>query len=184
MLNIKVGKILQCQRHENADKLYVSQIQIDEKSEEDDDKITAKTVQVCSGLVNFIPIEQMSGRMVAVLTNLKISKQRGVNSEGMLLTAVRDLSDEPQKNDIKVELVKPPTYSKVGQRLYFHPFVSDEYPSKLKSKTWENIQKRLRTTAEGEAVYVTDEGEECFLKTSDETSECARVDSLTNALIR
>ena len=62
-MNIKVGKIIQCQRHENADKLYVSQIQIEENPTEENENIDAKMVQVCSGLVEFIPIEQMKNRM-------------------------------------------------------------------------------------------------------------------------
>lgn len=37
--------------------------------------------QVVSGLVKYIPIEQMQGRMVVVLANLKPNKLRGVESQ-------------------------------------------------------------------------------------------------------
>lgn len=182
-MNIKVGKIIQCQRHENADKLYVSQIQIDENPMEDNENIEAKIVQVCSGLVDFIPIEQMKDRKVAVLANLKASKQRGVKSEAMLLAAEKGFGSDAELSDGKVELINPPRNARVGQKLYFAHFVSDEFPSKLKSKAWQEIQKHLKTTATGEAAYVTDEGEECLLKTID-ASESAFADTLTDAIIR
>ena len=178
-MNIKVGKIIQCQRHENADKLYVSQIQIEENPTEENENIDAKMVQVCSGLVDFIPIEQMKNRRVAVLANLKASKQRGVKSEAMLLAAEKSLL-----SDVKVELINPPKNAKIGQKLYFDQFISDEFPSKLKSKTWLEIQKHLKTTDNGKAAYVTDEGEECLLKTVDPGSESAFADTLTSAIIR
>lgn len=183
-MNIKVGKILQCQRHKNADKLYVSQIQIEENPIEDNENIEAKIVQVCSGLVDFIPIEQMKDRKVAVLANLKASKQRGVKSEAMLLAVEKSFGSDAELSDAKVELINPPRNAKVGQKLYFDHFVSDEFPSKLKSKAWQEIQKHLKTTVTGEAAYVTDEGKACLLKTIDHASESAYADTLTDGIIR
>lgn len=182
-MNLKVGKILQCQRHENADKLYVSQIQIEDNLGEESNNTATSTIQVCSGLVNFIPIEQMVGRKVVVLANIKASKQRGVKSEAMLLAAEKSVGSDSE-GDVQVELINPPAHAGIGHKLYFHPYVSDEYPSKLKSKAWEDIQKHLRTTATGEAAYVRDGGEECLLKTKDGNSESANAASLTDAIIR
>jgi tRNA-binding EMAP/Myf-like protein len=42
---------------------------------------------VVSGLVNYVPIEEMQDRMVVVLCNLKPAKMRGVESNGMVLCA-------------------------------------------------------------------------------------------------
>lgn len=42
---------------------------------------------IVSGLVNFVPIEEMNNRMVVVLCNLKAAKMRGVESQGMVLCA-------------------------------------------------------------------------------------------------
>lgn len=182
-MNIKVGKILQCQRHKNADKLYVSQIQIEDSSDQGNEN-EPKTLQVCSGLVDFVPIEQMKHRKVAVLANLKASKQRGVKSEAMLLAAEKRIGDDAESNDVKVELINPPSKAKVGEKLYFEGFMSDEFPSKLKSKAWQEIQKHLKTTSLGKASYVTDEGEECLLRSINEASDSAFAETLSNAIIR
>ncbi|ODV82184.1 nucleic acid-binding protein, partial [Suhomyces tanzawaensis NRRL Y-17324] len=144
-LNLRVGKIILCEKHADADKLYVSQIQVKDEQE---------LVQVCSGLVNHIPIEQMVDRRVVVLTNLKPSKMRGVKSEAMLLAS---------EIDGQVDLIEPPQKAVLGGRLQFETFLSEVEPSRLKPNVWEDIQKHLRTTSLGEAAYVKD-GKEYILK--------------------
>lgn len=42
---------------------------------------------IVSGLVQYVPIEEMQGRSVLVLCNLKPAKMRGVESCGMVLCA-------------------------------------------------------------------------------------------------
>ncbi|CUM55240.1 uncharacterized protein AC631_00995 [Debaryomyces fabryi] len=126
----------------------------------------------------------MKNRKVAVLANLKASKQRGVKSEAMLLAAEKTFGDDAESNDVKVELINPPTNAKIGEKLYFEGFVLDEYPSKLKSKAWQEIQKHLKTTSSGQAAYVTDEGGECLLKSINEASDSAFAETLRNAIIR
>lgn len=44
---------------------------------------------VVSGLVQFVPEEQLQDRLVLLLCNLKPQKMRGVESQGMLLCASR-----------------------------------------------------------------------------------------------
>lgn len=41
-------------------------------------------LQIVSGLVKFVPQEQMQGRKVLVLANLKPAKLRGILSSGMV----------------------------------------------------------------------------------------------------
>ena len=127
LLNLRLGEILRCEKHPDADKLYVSQIQI-EKSASDGEKV-ARTVQVCSGLVNYIPVDQMQNRRVVVLTNLKPSKMRGVKSEAMLLAA-----EETNGESTTVELINPPKSALVGAKLTFDGFPSDSEPPRLKPK--------------------------------------------------
>lgn len=64
-------------KHPEADSLYVEKIDLGEE----------KPRTIVSGLVNFIPIEQMQDRMVVVLCNLKAAKMRGIESQGMVLCA-------------------------------------------------------------------------------------------------
>jgi len=42
---------------------------------------------IVSGLVNYVPINEMQDRLVIVLCNLKPAKMRGVESSGMVLCA-------------------------------------------------------------------------------------------------
>lgn len=76
-LDIRVGKIVEVSKHPDADALYVEKIDLGEPAPR----------TIVSGLVNFIPIEQMRERMVVVLCNLKPAKMRGVESQGMVLCA-------------------------------------------------------------------------------------------------
>lgn len=43
-------------------------------------------MQIVSGLVAFVPVEEMLGRRVLVLANLKPAKLRGILSSGMVST--------------------------------------------------------------------------------------------------
>lgn len=76
-LDIRIGKIVEVSKHPDADSLYVEKIDLGEP--------TPRTI--VSGLVNFIPIEEMQNRMVVVLCNLKPAKMRGIESHGMVLCA-------------------------------------------------------------------------------------------------
>merc|ERR1712018_132660 len=78
-LDMRVGKIVEVSRHPDAEKLYVEKIDLGE----------AVTRTIVSGLVDFVPQEEMQGRMVVVLANLKPAKMRGVESCGMVLCSSR-----------------------------------------------------------------------------------------------
>ncbi|KAK6202502.1 uncharacterized protein RJT21DRAFT_20129 [Scheffersomyces amazonensis] len=171
LLHLKVGKIIHCEKHPNAEKLYVSQIQI-EKPVIDQDPVT---IQVCSGLVNLIPLDQMLNKKVVVLANLKPSKMRGVKSEAMLL-ATEQITEE----NIKVELINPPVSAQVGTRLHFTNFETEDIPSRLKPKAWEDIQSHLKTNSNAEATYTKD-GIEYVLG---DGVDVAKADTLCNTSIR
>lgn len=42
---------------------------------------------IVSGLVNFVPLNEMENRMVVILANLKPANLRGISSHGMVLCA-------------------------------------------------------------------------------------------------
>lgn len=77
-LDIRVGRILSCERHPDADSLYVEQVDCG-------DPEGPRTI--VSGLVKYVPLEEMQGRLVVVLANLKARNMRGIKSHGMLLAA-------------------------------------------------------------------------------------------------
>ena len=78
-INLKIGEVVSCKKHEHADKLLVSQI-----------KIGDEVRQIVSGIAKFYSPEEMVGKKVVVVTNLKPVKIRGVESNGMVLCAASD----------------------------------------------------------------------------------------------
>ena len=76
-VGLKVGKILSVKKHPTADRLYIETIDCGEK----------KHRTVVSGLVKYYTEDELLGKKVMVVSNLKPAKLRGVVSEGMLLTA-------------------------------------------------------------------------------------------------
>ena len=67
---------------------------------------------ICSGLVGFVPLEDLQAARVLVLANLKPRNMRGIKSNGMLLAA----SDEKHE---KVELLVAPPGTVAGERIWF-----------------------------------------------------------------
>jgi len=76
-VQMKTGTIVKVEDHPNADKLYVVTIQDGPDS----------TRTVCAGLKEVYSIEDLEGKNVVFVANLKPRKLRGVLSEGMMLAA-------------------------------------------------------------------------------------------------
>jgi methionine--tRNA ligase beta chain len=96
-LDFRVGRILSCERHPDADSLYVEKIDLNEEEPR----------TIVSGLVEYVPLEEMQDRLVVVLANLKARNMRGIKSHGMVLCA----SDEGHK---RVEPLVPPEGAQVS----------------------------------------------------------------------
>jgi methionyl-tRNA synthetase len=75
-VELKVGEVIESKPVEGANKLLVSKI-----------KIGSEVRQIVSGIAKFYSPEEMVGKKVVVVTNLKPVKLRGVLSEGMILAA-------------------------------------------------------------------------------------------------
>ncbi|KAF8827661.1 hypothetical protein HHX47_DHR4000199 [Lentinula edodes] len=86
MIDLRVGHILDVQKHPDADGLYIEQIDIGEET-------GPRTV--VSGLVHYIPIEQMRNKYLVAVATSKDGKEGGI------------------------ELIQPPENSKPGDRVYF-----------------------------------------------------------------
>ena len=76
-VELRVGKIVSVENHENADKLFVVNL--------DDGTENGRTI--CAGLKEYYSAEEMIGKSVVFVANLKPRKLRGVMSEGMMLAA-------------------------------------------------------------------------------------------------
>ena len=81
-VELRVGKILSCEKHPKADRLLVSQV-----------KVGPETRQIVSGIAKWYKPEEMVGKDVIVVCNLKPVKLRGVESQGMILAAGNDGDD-------------------------------------------------------------------------------------------
>ncbi|CAE6415046.1 unnamed protein product [Rhizoctonia solani] len=144
MIDLRVGKIVHVEKHPDADGLYVEQIDIGEPE-------GPRTV--VSGLVNYIPIEQMRDRMLIAVCNLKPANMRGVKSFAMVLCATHK-----DGKDHGIEIVNPPEGSKPGDRVYFEGdrFAGAEPLSQLnpKKKIFETIQPGFTTLESRECAWV------------------------------
>ena len=75
-VQLLTGKILSAEKHPDADKLYILKVD------------TADRVRtIVSGIAKHFTIDELIGKNVVVVANLKPAKLRGVLSEGMLLLA-------------------------------------------------------------------------------------------------
>lgn len=68
------GKILACEKVKNADKLLCSQVEIGKEVR-----------QIVSGIAEFYTPEEMVGKTVVLVENLKPRKIKGIESKGMIL---------------------------------------------------------------------------------------------------
>ncbi len=78
-VELTVGVVEQCEKHPKADKLLVSQI-----------NIGSEIRQIVSGIADHVSPEDMIGKKVVVVTNLKTAKLRGVESQGMILAGTSE----------------------------------------------------------------------------------------------
>lgn len=142
MIDFRVGFIQKAVKHPDADSLYMSTIDMG-------DAEGPRTV--CSGLVRYIPLEEMQERYVVVVANLKPVSMRGVKSCAMVLCA---------SNENTVEFVNPPAGSKPGEKIFFEGYNSvPEKQLNPKKKIWEAVQPGFSTTENFEVTY-TAEGKE------------------------
>eukprot|EP00755_Sulcionema_specki_P028988 Sspe_Gene.1882::Locus_625_Transcript_1_1_Confidence_1.000_Length_2841::g.1882::m.1882/K01885/EARS, gltX; glutamyl-tRNA synthetase len=136
-LDIRVGKIISVDRHHDADRLYVEKIDLGEAS-------GPRTI--VSGLVKYYKKEEMDGRMVAVLCNLKPAAMRGVESCGMVLCA-------STANKEEVELLGVPEGAKVGERIGFEGFDMPAEIPEIPKKKKDKLLEPLNTDDQGRARW-------------------------------
>jgi len=107
-LDLRVGVIVSVQKHETADKLYCEMIDIGE----------AEPRAIASGLVPHYTLEEMQGRRLIVVANLKPRNLVGFKSYGMVLCAAKVLEEEGGgEGKEKVEFVDPPLDAPPGTRI-------------------------------------------------------------------
>lgn len=74
--DLRVAEIVKAEKHPNADKLLVFKLRVGEEER-----------QIVSGIAEVYDPEELLGKKVVIVANLKPIKLRGVESEGMILSA-------------------------------------------------------------------------------------------------
>jgi methionyl-tRNA synthetase len=87
-LELKAGTVVACEKVPKADKLL--KLQVD---------LGAEKRTIVSGIAQHYTAEEMVGKQVIVVTNLAPRKMKGIESQGMILTA--------EDSDGKLQLLKP-----------------------------------------------------------------------------
>lgn len=133
-----MGKIVDAKKHPEADHLYIEQIDLGEST-------GPRTI--VSGLAAFISLDQLIGKSVLVVTNLKASKFKGVESQGMVLAA-------SNADKSVVEVLEAPDDSEPGDVVSFDGYESTpDAVLNPKHKVFEKVASFLKTTDACVATY-------------------------------
>lgn len=134
-IDLRIGKIVDVQKHPDADSLYVEKIDVGEPAPR----------TVISGLVKHVPIEEMQNRLVCVMCNLKPVKMRGILSEGMVMCA-----STPEK----VEVLIPPSNAVPGDLVHCEGYNrKPDAQLNPKKKIFETVAPDLATNDQFVACY-------------------------------
>jgi methionyl-tRNA synthetase len=95
VLDLRAAKILSVENHPEAEALYVLKV----------DAGDAEPRTVCAGLRRHFSPEELTGRIVVLVANLKPAKLRGIESHGMLLAA--DAESDAEGKPVKLSLATP-----------------------------------------------------------------------------
>lgn len=158
-LEIKVGLVVKCWDHTDSEKLLCEEIDLG-----------GEVRQIASGLRPHYTAEQLQGRKVLVLCNLKARKIGGFESNGMVLCACSD-------DHSVVKLLEPPQDAPVGERVMFAGFSGSEpaTPAQMaKKKILEALAPGLRTDGEGKAKW----GEAAYFTFESNAGSFVRADAL------
>lgn len=78
-IRLRVGKVLACEKHPNADRLLRMDVDLG----------GGETRQLVAGIAPTYEPADLVGKLIVVVANLKPAKLRGLESQGMLLAAIR-----------------------------------------------------------------------------------------------
>jgi methionyl-tRNA synthetase len=94
-MDIRIGKILEAEKHPNADKLLVLKVDIGNEQR-----------TIVSGIAQYYKPDELVNKQVTVLVNLAPRKLRGIESQGMILMA--------EDNNGNLSMINPETDFQTG----------------------------------------------------------------------
>jgi methionine--tRNA ligase beta chain len=146
LLDVRVGCIVEAWEHPDSDKLWCERIDVGEEEPR----------EIASGLRAYYPAaDDLTGRKVIVVCNLKAAKLAGFSSNGMVLCA----SSEDRST---VAFVEPPEAAEPGDRVLMEgaEAVAPATGNQMKKKKWmEKAAEELKAvdtiaTYQGKALVV------------------------------
>ncbi|RDW25923.1 hypothetical protein B0I72DRAFT_164546 [Yarrowia lipolytica] len=140
-IDVRVAQFTKIKQHPNADSLYLGTVQVGADP--------ADTKQICSGLVRFYKPEDLEGRKIVIVNNLKPAKLRGEPSEVMTLC-----SEIVDGDNVEIDLLTPPEGSNPGDHLVFEGH-EEEIAKSVNPKKFAKLAGRLKTNQDG---FVTLDG--------------------------
>jgi len=142
VMEIRVGQMIKVWAHPDADKLYCEEIDLGEEG--------GGVRNIASGLRDFYATaDELQGRKVLVVCNLKPKNARGFPSNGMVLCA-------SNKEHTVVKLLEPPEAAQIGERVSFEGLDTQEpfRPNQMsKKKVLEKLGPEMVTDANGVANF-------------------------------
>lgn len=148
---LRATKILSAEPHPEAENLVVCSVDCGDVA--DDGSPEPRTV--VAGLNGKIPLEELIGRTVVAVTNLKPAKMRGIESTAMLLAA-----STGEGEDEVVELLRVPENVQIGDLVRFEGKDASSPDPMMKSKgalkAFERAKEGFRVNTDGCAVYEID----------------------------
>ena len=128
-LDIRVGHVVKCWNHPDSDKLLCEEIDLGEA--------TVRTI--ASGIRPHYQAEDLQGRKVCVLANLKDRSLAGFKSQGMVLCAV-------SADHSAIKLVEPPVGAAAGERITFPGYTGEPASASAvaKKKILEKLGPQVR----------------------------------------
>lgn len=144
-LDLRIGTIIEVNKAPDADTLYLTKVDIG-----------GEFLSVVAGLAKFISVDELLGKNVVVLCNLKPSKLRGHLSEGMLMCA---------KSGDTMELLEPPPNAEPGDLVYCESYERTPVETgRDKKRLYDplapdmNTNDQLIACYKGSYLYIPDKG--------------------------
>mmetsp|Transcript_37578 Transcript_37578/g.91182 ORF Transcript_37578/g.91182 Transcript_37578/m.91182 type:complete len:842 (-) Transcript_37578:1404-3929(-) len=147
----RAATVLEAGPHPEADSLLVCKVDCGDLAEDG----SPEPRTVVAGLAQKIAIDDLVGKHIVAVTNLKPAKMRGIESTAMLLAA----SDGKEGDDEKVELLIVPDDVPNGELLSWEDKEASEPDGLMKSKgalkAFDRVKAALRTSSDGEATWTS-----------------------------
>jgi len=96
-LEIVIGKIIKAESIEGADKLLKLTVDLGEENQR----------TICAGIAEYYQPEEIEGRLAPFIKNLEPRKLKGVESQGMMLMASPDKSEESSIENSRPAFLQP-----------------------------------------------------------------------------